>query len=261
METDQITECNVCKKTFKQILRHLSLAKKCQDKYPSEEIDRLKDLSRKRKTHYLKEYHKAKKSERLEKMKQNHKEKGPERAIKKKQNHAANRTKRLESMKQRDIKKKEEISNAFKMKKELFFKEIQYGPIFPCVCCNRDLFQRGVNVVTPEFVQQLVKDSLDPYVRLDTELKVNDQHYICKNCYSILKNKKKMPNICFQNGLGLSHVPDCLKLTDIENHLISKNLIFIKVRPSPRSRYAEMENKIVNVPIPDEDIIKSVTSL
>ena len=29
---------------------------------------------------------------------------------------------------------------------------------------------------------------------------------------------------------------------------------FIKVHPSPRSRYAEMENRIVNVPIPDEDI-------
>ena len=71
-----------------------------------------------------------------------------------------------------------------------------------------------------------------------------------------------MPKICVQNGLGLSHVPDCLKLTNLENHMISKNLIFIIVAPcSKRSRYEKMHNRIVNVPIPDDDIIKSVSSL
>ena len=70
-----------------------------------------------------------------------------------------------------------------------------------------------------------------------------------------------MPNICFQNGLNLSEVPDCLKLTDLENQLISKNLVFIKVHPSPRSRYSIMTNRIVNVPIPDDDVIKTVQTL
>ena len=70
-----------------------------------------------------------------------------------------------------------------------------------------------------------------------------------------------MPNICFQNGLDVSDVPDCLKLTDLENQLISKNLIFIKVHPSPRSRYGVMNDRIVNVPIPDDDIIKTVSHL
>ena len=70
-----------------------------------------------------------------------------------------------------------------------------------------------------------------------------------------------MPSTCFQNGLGLSEVPECLKLTDLENQLVAKNLVFIKIRPTPKSRYDIMNDRIVNVPISDDDIVKTIDTL
>ena len=246
MESKEKVKCYVCQKTFKNIIMHLALSKTCEDDYPIAPLTKLRRLNKKKRSAYLKKYHAENRTRRLKEMKQNY---------------SQNRPKKLQYMKQKYKEDQKKLCENFEQQKALFFKDIQYGPVFPCICCNRDLFERGVNLVTEEFVQELKQNSLDTCIRLDPELEFNGQHYLCKNCYSILKNKKKMPNICFQNGLGLSPVPDCLKLTDLENHLISKNLIFIKVRPSPRSRYDNMFDRIVNVPIPDDDIIKSVNSL
>ena len=73
---------------------------------------------------------------------------------------------------------------------------------------------------------------------------------------SVRKILNSLPAICFQNGLALSAVPQCLELTDLECQLIAKNLVFIKISPTPRSRYDVMNGRIVNVPINDDDIIK-----
>ena len=55
--------------------------------------------------------------------------------------------------------------------------------------------------------------------------------------------------------------PDSLKLSNIEKQLIAKDLVFIKVRKLPVSRMDSMNDRIINVAIEDEDIIKEVTSL
>ena len=69
------------------------------------------------------------------------------------------------------------------------------------------MFERGVKIVTDEFRQMLNENNLSSCVRQDPDLKINGNHYICSSCHSILKNKKKMPPICFKNGLELSDVP------------------------------------------------------
>ena len=178
-----------------------------------------------------------------------------------KANYAKNKPLRKRQMKDNYIKVKAQICKDFPSKLKSFFKEIQHGPVYPCVCCNRDMFKRGVKKVTRAFLSILKKNDLESCVKLNSSLLIDGHYYICSSCHSTLKNKKKMPNICFQNGLDVSEVPDCLKLTDLENQLISKNLIFIKVFPSPRSRYAVMHDRIVNVPIPDDDVIKTVETL
>ena len=43
---DDLEECKNCKKSFKQLVRHISLAKKCKEYYGSE-LDELKEKSRK----------------------------------------------------------------------------------------------------------------------------------------------------------------------------------------------------------------------
>ena len=56
---------------------------------------------------------------------------------------------------------------------------------------------------------------------------------LCHNCLNKIK-KKKVPNIHFSNGLELDDIPDELKLTDLEQQLIAKTLIFLKVKKLPR---------------------------
>ena len=52
--------------------------------------------------------------------------------------------------------------------------------------------------------------------------------------------------------------PECLELTNLEKHLIAKSLVFIKVRQLPKTRMDVMNDRVINVTIEDEDIIKHV---
>ena len=70
-----------------------------------------------------------------------------------------------------------------------------------------------------------------------------------------------MPPICFKNRLNYMETPDCLKLSNLEKQLIVKSLLFIKVRELPKTRMQAMNDRVINVPIEDGDIIKEVTSL
>ena len=56
---------------------------------------------------------------------------------------------------------------------------------------------------------------------------------LCHNCLGKIK-KKKVPNIHFSNGLELDDVPDELKIADLEQQLIARTLIFLKVKKLPR---------------------------
>ena len=68
--------------------------------------------------------------------------------------------------------------------------------------------------------------------------------------------------MCFKNSLEPCVVPDCLKnLSNLEKQLIVKNLIFIKIRQLPKTRMDAMNDRVINVPIDDDNIAKRVTSL
>ena len=56
---------------------------------------------------------------------------------------------------------------------------------------------------------------------------------LCHNCLNKIK-KRKVPNIHFSNGLELDDVPEELKISDLEQQLIAKTLIFLKVKKLPR---------------------------
>ena len=70
-----------------------------------------------------------------------------------------------------------------------------------------------------------------------------------------------MPAICFKNNLQYTEIPDALNLTNIEKQLIVKSLIFIKIRQLPKTRMLAMNDRVINVPIEDDDIIKHAASL
>ena len=56
---------------------------------------------------------------------------------------------------------------------------------------------------------------------------------LCHNCLSKIK-KEKVPNIHFSNGLEFDDVPEELKIADLEQQLIARTLIFLKVKKLPR---------------------------
>ena len=72
-----------------------------------------------------------------------------------------------------------------------------------------------------------------------------------------------MPPISHKNSLDLVDLephPE-LKTTPLENSLIAKNLVFQKIVQLPKSRWSGTKDKIVNVPINDQDIVDTVERL
>ena len=58
---------------------------------------------------------------------------------------------------------------------------------------------------------------------------------LCIKCHGYIC-RKKMPNIHVNNGLHLDPIPNELKLSDLEQQLIARSLIFLKVKRLPKTR-------------------------
>ena len=149
-----------------------------------------------------------------------------------------------------------------------FRRECQYGPFFTCICCLRDLFKKTVKKVTPAYFDRLSKTlNVSEYLQIDSgsgnlreDLQVFGNHYVCKNCSRHLE-RGEMPPICAKNGLEYAEIPSCLQLVNLERQLICKDLVFIKVREMHKSGMSKMNDHVINVPIGDDDIIKTVNAL
>ena len=64
-----------------------------------------------------------------------------------------------------------------------------------------------------------------------------------------------------KNGLKLySHDPE-LELTELEANLIAKRIVFMKIFQLPKSRWTALKDKIINVPVQEDDIVNTITSL
>ena len=91
--------------------------------------------------------------------------------------------------------------------------------------------------------------------------KLQEGYSLCRTCISYLK-KSQMPPMCRKNSLEPAVVPDCLsKMSSLEKQLISKNLIFMKIRQLPKTRMMALNDRVINIPLTDENIAKTVTSL
>ena len=64
-----------------------------------------------------------------------------------------------------------------------------------------------------------------------------------------------------KNNLRLERQDETLQLTELEGALIAKNLIFQKIYQLPKSRWTALTDRIINVPINDEDILNTVQLL
>ena len=80
-----------------------------------------------------------------------------------------------------------------------------------------------------------------------------------------MKNKK-IPPMSAMNGLQLQETDEMinqqgLKLTELEGALIAKTIIFQKIYQLPKSRWTALKDRLINIPINDDDIVNTLEQL
>ena len=72
----------------------------------------------------------------------------------------------------------------------------------------------------------------------------------------------KLPSRCIFNECRAAYQPDSLQnMTEVEATLISQNLQFQKIYRLPKSRWAPLRDRVINVPIPVVNVKKTIESL
>jgi hypothetical protein len=72
----------------------------------------------------------------------------------------------------------------------------------------------------------------------------------------------KMPKMCSNNGLKVDILPEPkLRLSELENNIIALNIVFQKFHLKPKSRWSGTHDRLVNVPIGEQDILNTLKSL
>ena len=125
------------------------------------------------------------------------------------------------------------------------------------------LFHRGAKFLNLKDIKTLFEKCKEELIKEATNNaldKDTPEAVFCDTCYKTLKEKKKLPTLSRANGLALDEIPEELKLTDLEEQFIAKCLIFMKVVKLPTSRIRALKYRIINVPMANEDISKTVTS-
>ena len=229
-------KCYVCGKDLKQLTKHLAKNFDCMENYPIFHLHRLRKRSaaianlKRLKNKNLKRrlnYDPVAKS------------------IRNRQNYEKHQriTKRAKYQQNKKT-LKDAMQTFHSVMFQNFFDDIKFGPIFPCVCCHRSLFLRGVKEFDNLIKKTLKNASLDRCVTQNNDFVRNGKMYLCSTCYRTLTTKMEMPKLCHLNGLQLSKVPTCLQLTSLGNQLLAKNLVFIKIRKTPKTRMDLMNDRV-----------------
>ena len=148
-----------------------------------------------------------------------------------------------------------------------FKQSIREGINFTCVCCHRIFFR---DQDTSKGTKEQLKNCLDElapglYERTvfvpDSVLRGSPKCHLCHTCNKYLFKNHTMPPLCYYNGLELDKIPDCLELNELESTLIAKNIIFLKMFQLPVSRWSAIKDTVVNVPVSDNDLERTLSSV
>ena len=157
-------------------------------------------------------------------------------------------------------------SNSRQGRHRIFLESVKHGPIYGCACCHRSCFENGVISLKSSFKEDmescypgLFSKSIGKFSHVK---KVSGKYHLCFTCKNYLV-KGKVPPMSHKNSLEIFEITEYpeLLLTELENCMIARNLIFMKIFKLPKSRMAAVKDRIVNVPINEEDIKKTLKSL
>ena len=145
---------------------------------------------------------------------------------------------------------------------ENFRSAIQYGPIFPCNVCHRTFVKTSVVDINDQRISKLEEKSPGLYEKtVAHDVYMNGQQYICNTCNRWIMHNHKIPPLSVKNGLYIEDIPSELDLSELSNVLIAKNIIFLKIFKLPKSRWNALKDRIVNVPVTDDDILQTLSEL
>ena len=165
---------------------------------------------------------------------------------------------------------------------QCFKQAVQFGPIFPCCCCEQLMFENGVSRFDGKLRKNIEEacskndknlfkkvfgNKLNTKLDISKEyyLKINDKgphFFVCHTC-KIKLAKGRIPSMAAVNGLSLIEIPASkdINLTDLENNLVAQKILFQKIFQLPKSRIAAVKDKLVNIPIQESDIVNTLLSL
>ena len=257
-----LTNCKACNKEFKMfkgLLIHIAKKESCRTIYGSE-YDELLSRNKEMNTLKRKAAYEKNRNEILEKKRKY--DQSPAKRIRRNIYDMRNRAKRNQSIRE---KTKTARSNLTMKDRILNFKrEFMEGPTYVCQCCKRCLFASGVKILKKREIDKLSsKYEASLLNRVFTRVMATcTSLVICHNCHTTISVSKKMPRIAEANGLKLDEIPqELLLVTELEQQLIAKTLIFMKIKYLPKRMMKAMINRVVNVPLNDEDINTTVSKL
>ena len=259
VEFEDIVFCNGCLKPMSEVsfLKHISQLTKCAEKYTVQEMEFLKQVTKARHVRNVQKHYVAN----SEKISNNKKEYYKENAESINERSKEHYKENADKLKQNRQDEKQALRYNTQLQVEKFNKERMKLLIYPCFSCHKIMFHRGVIVVSKSFENKLTDHNFEHLVTRNDEFMIDGKYYVCHNCSKLLR-KGEMPPTNVTNNLQIVPIPKALQnLTLLERHMIQKHLLFLKIRKLPRSRMLSLNDRVILVPIYDEDIIKTAKCL
>ena len=199
-----------------------------------------------------------------------------------KKNYAQHREERKAKAKKYYQDNKESILKRMAVKRKAYFeKKTEYDRFmdftramknvcaYGCICCHRILSSTGQENKVPGGLKGLEAELKDLYKEcilneelLPPQLKNAQDIYLCSTCNKWLKECKKMPPKCYKNGLEVDPIPQNLRdLNELEEPLIARRIIFLKIFNLPVSRWYMNKDHSINVPIDMDQILNSLAAM
>ena len=123
-----------------------------------------------------------------------------------------------------------------------FREEVQKGPEYICIACNRMLYRFTVRSAAA--VLALKTEVSELCTTQMGSQKITE--WICFTCHNHIQ-KGKVPPMSLANGLAFPTKPKKMVLHSLEWRLLSPRLVFMKIHQAPRGKQFKIEGNVVNV--------------
>jgi hypothetical protein len=155
---------------------------------------------------------------------------------------------------------------------EKFRCTLRFGILNSCECCHKRCYNSGLKVFKSDWLSEVKNkhviniennNLMNLFAQLIDQLQNSKDRYLCVTCFSKIE-KGKFPALSILNGLQLfdtQNHPELEEITELENALIARNLLFTKFYFLPKSRQKGIKDRIVNVPLSESDVISTVQRL